>query len=53
MGNIYDEGNLKLSDKDKFDKISNLISKENYCSVCIVSFLNYNKILVSKLCKSV
>ena len=42
MGNIYDEGNLKLSDKEKFDKISNLISKENYCSVCIVSFINYN-----------
>ena len=42
MGNIYDDGNKNLSDKEKFDKISNLISKENYCSVCIVSFLNCN-----------
>ena len=42
MGNIYNDGNKKLSDKEKFDKISNLISEENYCSVCIVSFLNCN-----------
>ena len=42
MGNIYDDGNEKLSDKEKFDKISNFISEENYCSVYIVSFLTYN-----------